>query len=310
MNHVSRDIIQDTVIKVIDNELTFDQYLTVSDKEYLLDHGIVRHVDEGDILCQQHQVDDKLYIIIMGEVEVSEERDREHFVLAHLGTGELFGEISAMFNTPRVSTVRVSKPTVLLELTGKTMQYMMMQNSGLNEAINIRYQSRITETALRSVSVFRHLPTAELNRLRESSSIVSVPIGGSIVKEGEQGDALYVIIHGTAKVSHAEHNRKFNLAILQSGEYFGEWSLLTGAPRAATVSALTQVDVVRVECGSFLKFIQDNPEVRDRIDLVAQNRHEQADYLGHVRSSPTNLGQMFNNFNSVNNDKNSKHLTH
>ncbi len=309
MSHVSRDIIQDTVIKVIDNELTFDQYLTVSDKEYLLDHGIVRHVDEGDILCQQHQVDDKLYIIIMGEVEVSEERDREHFVLAHLGTGELFGEISAMFNTPRVSTVRVSKPSVLLELTGKTMQYMMMQNSGLNEAINIRYQSRITETALRSVSVFRHLPSDELNRLRDSSSIVSVPIGGSIVKEGEQGDALYIIIHGTAKVSHAEHNRKFNLAILQSGEYFGEWSLLTGGPRAATVSALTQVDVVRVECGSFLKFIQDNPEVRDRIDLVAQNRHEQADYLGHARTSPQNLGQMFNSY-SVNDDKSNKPLTH
>jgi len=310
MNRVSRENVQDEVINVIDNELTFDQYLKVDDKEYLLDHGIVRHVNEGEILCQQHQVDDKLYIIIMGEVEVSEERDREHFVLAHLSAGELFGEISAMFNTPRISTVRISKPTVLLELNGNTMQHLVMRNSALYDAIIQRYRRRITETALRSVSVFRHLSSTTLRSLQECSSIVSVPVGGSIVQEGEPGDALYIIIHGTAKVSHAEHNRKLNLAILQSGEYFGEWSLLTGAPRAATVSALTQVDVVRVDCGSFLKFIQENPEIRDRIDLVAHNRHEQADYLGHTRGAPAEMSKMFKNFDNVSIDKNNKTLPH
>jgi len=307
MNNVPSSNIQDTVNKVIDCELTFDQYLKVDDKEYLLDHGVVRHVNEGDILCQQHQVDDKLYIIIMGEVEVSEERDREHFVLTHLGAGELFGEIAAMFNTPRVSTVRISKPTVLLEFNGETMQHLVMKNAALYDAIVRRYRNRITETALRSVSAFRHLPSEILRTLQESSSIVSVPVGGSIVQEGEPGDALYIIIHGTAKVSHADHNRKLNLAILQSGEYFGEWSLLTGAPRTATVSALTQVDVVRVECQSFLKFIQENPEIRDRIDLVAHNRHEQADYLEHVRGAPADLSKMFKNFNDVSVEKTIAH---
>jgi len=310
MSQLNRDTVQDTVMQVIDNQLTFDQFLNIDDKEYLLDHGIVRHVNEGEILCQQHQVDDKLYIIIMGEVEVSEEHDREHFVLAHLGAGELFGEISAMFNTPRISTVRISKPTVLLELKGNTMQYIVAKNAKLYDAIISRYRSRITETALRSVSIFRHLPSETLSSLQDSSSIVSVPVGGSIVQEGEPGDALYIIIHGTAKVSHSDHNRKLNLAILQSGEYFGEWSLLTGAPRTATVSALTQVDVVRVDCSSFLKFIQDNPDIRDRIDLVAHNRHEQTDYLGHVRRQPSDLSKMFNNFNNVSIDKQTKSISH
>jgi len=310
MSPISRENVQDAVINVIDNELTFDQYLTISDKEYLLDHGNVRHVNEGDILCQQHQVDDKLYIIIMGEVEVSEEREREHFILAHLGAGELFGEIAAMFNTPRISTVRISKPTVLLELNGKMMQHIVMRNAALYDAIITRYRDRVTETALRSVSVFRHLPSHTLQSLQECSSIVSVPVGGSIVQEGEPGDALYIIIHGTAKVSHSEHNRKLNLAILQSGEYFGEWSLLTGAPRTATVSALTQVDVVRVDCGLFLKFIQDNPEIRDRIDLVAHNRHEQANYLEHVRGTPIDMSKIFKNFNNVSIEKETKSLHH
>lgn len=310
MSPISCENVHNEVIKVIDNELTFDQYLNIDDKEYLLDHGNVRHVNEGEILCQQHQVDNKLYIIIMGEVEVSEEREREQFVLAHLSTGELFGEISAMFNTPRVSTVRISKPSVLLELNGEIMQQLVLRNTALYDAIISRYRSRITETALRSVSVFRHLPNSTLSSLQDNSSLVSVPVGSSIVQEGEPGDALYIIIHGTAKVSHADHNRKLNLAILQSGEYFGEWSLLTGAPRTATVSALTQVDMVRVDCASFLKFIQEHPEIRKRIDVIAQNRHEQLDYLEHVHSAPTDVGKIFKNFNNVSIDKNFKSISH
>ncbi|MFV1984345.1 MAG: cyclic nucleotide-binding domain-containing protein [Thiohalomonadales bacterium] len=310
MSPISSENVQDEVIKVIDNELTFDQFLNIDDKEYLLDHGNVRHVNEGEILCQQHQVDNKLYIIIMGEVEVSEEREREQFVLAHLSTGELFGEISAMFNTPRVSTVRISKPSVVLELDGEIMQQLVLRNAALYDAIISRYRNRITETALRSVSVFRHLPRSTLSSLQDNASIVSVPVGSSIVQEGEPGDALYIIIHGTAKVSHADHNRKLNLAILQSGEYFGEWSLLTGAPRTATVSALTQVDMVRVDSASFLKFIQEHPEIRERIDAVAQNRHEQSDYLEHVHGAPTDVSKIFKNFNNVSIDKNVKSISH
>lgn len=307
MSNETQFEVQDVVSKVVENELAFDRLLSSDEKQYLVDHGVVRHVNEGEVLCQQHQVDNKLYLIVMGEVEVSEERNKEHVVLAHLGKGELFGEISAMFNTPRISTVRVSKPSVLLELKGTDMDKLVQNNSKLYDAVINRYRQRITDTALRSVTLFRYLPDSTLKSLKEYSSIVSVPIGGSIVQEGEPGDALYIIIYGTARVSHSDHNRRLNLAILQSGEYFGEWSLLTGAPRTATVSALTQVDAVRVDCIPFLKFIQENPDVRDRIDLVAHNRHEQSDYLEHVHSTPMELSRMFSNFDNVSIDKVFRH---
>jgi len=50
---------------------------------------------------------------------------------------------------------------------------------------------------------------------------------------------------------------------------------LTGAPRAASISALTQMEVVRLGCEEFLEFIQKYPHVRDNFDLVAYERHEQ-----------------------------------
>jgi len=65
-----------------------------------------------------------------------------------------------------------------------------------------------------------------------------------------------------------------------------------------------------ISISSFLKFIQENPDIRDRIDLVAHNRHEQADYLEHVRGAPTDLSKMFTNFNDVSIDKPHKRLSH
>ena len=136
------------------------------------------------------------------------------------------------------------------------------------------YKKRVTDTAIRSVSAFRGLGEDMIQKLVSESSLVSIPAGGLLVKEGESGDALYVIIHGMARVSHGDGAKHVNLALLRAGDYFGEWSLMTGAPRAASVSAITRLDAVRIDCKTFLDFIQDNPEVRDRLDMVAHNRHE------------------------------------
>ena len=267
--------IQEAVIDAVNTSSAFDNLLTVDERHVLIEQGNVCSFSPGDILCRQNQVDSHVYIIIMGEVEVSEDIDGENLVLAYLGRGEIFGEISAFFNMPRVSTVRVSKPSVLLEIPGSLLEDLSVDHTELRDAVIKRYRERITDTAFRSVDLFRYLPSEILSELQDQSSILSLPKGSEIVKEGEPGDALYVIVHGKVQVSRNENNESAKLAILESGEYFGEWSLLTGAPRGATVLALTSAVLIRVDCQPFLAFIQRNPGVRERIDLVAHNRNVQ-----------------------------------
>lgn len=280
--------IQEVVIHAVNTSPAFDNLLTVDERQVLVEQGNVCSFSPGDILCKQNQVDSHVYIIIMGEVEVSEDIDGENLVLAYLGRGEIFGEISAFFNMPRVSTVRVSKPSVLLEIPGSLLVGLSVDHIELRDAVIKRYRERITDTAFRSVDLFRYLPTEILSDLQDQSSILSLPKGSEIVKEGEPGDALYMIVHGKVQVSHNENNESAKLATLESGEYFGEWSLLTGAPRGATVLALTSAVLIRVDRQPFLAFIQQNPGVRDRIDLVAHNRNVQR--MSHNKS--TNVAEI------------------
>ncbi len=290
--------IYEVIEKAIDNQTAFGDLLLAEEKQTLIDYGTVHSAAIGEVLCKQGENDRRVFIIVMGEVEISEGHDENQVVLAHLKRGEVFGEISALFNSPRISNVTVTKPSVLLIISGESFEKVITGRSELYSAILERYKNRLSETALRSVDLFRHIDKAALQPLIDASSIASVPEGGVIVNEGEAGDYFYIIISGTARVSHDLGGSTINLALMHSGDYFGEWSVLTGAPRAATVSAMNRVDMLRIERSAMLDFIQKQPEVGERIDLVAHNRREMVSGSG-VPDSPEQLKQMVKNIQDV-----------
>ena len=290
--------ISEVIEKAIDKQTAFGDLLTTLEKQILIDYGTVHSAGIGDVLCKQGEVDRRVFIIVMGEVEITEGGNNDHVVLAHLRQGEVFGEISALFDSPRISTVRITKPSVLLIIPGEIFEKVITKRPALYSAILERYKNRLSETALHSVDLFRHLDNDALKPLIDASSIVSVPEGKAIVSEGEAGDHFYIIIRGTARVSHDLGDCTINLALMHSGDYFGEWSVLTGAPRAATVSAMSRVDMLSIERSALLEFIKQQPEVGERIDLVAHNRRARLSGSG-IPESAEQLKRMVKNIENV-----------
>lgn len=262
------------VEKAVATHQLFGDLLTAVEKEYLLDRGIVRSVAPGIRLCRQHQRDDKVYILVVGAVEASAGEDSGKTHIASIKQGEVFGEIAALFGMPRICDITVTRPSVVLEIPSNVLRTIIEARSQLRDAVMQRFRHRITETALRAVPLFRYLPDDSMRQLVESATLVGLPPGCILIEEGEVGDAFYVIIYGNLRVSHDIAGRHLNLALLQPGDFFGEWSLLTGAPRAATVSALMQTELVAIDRSAFLKILQLHPEIRDRIDLEAHDRFE------------------------------------
>ena len=280
--------------KAISTHGAFGELLNGPEKQFLMDHGVVRSAALDEVLCHRQQLDTRVYILVLGEVEVSDTVDGKRIVLARLGPGEVFGEISALFRIPRISDVTVTQPSVLIEIPGDILERVISDRSELQFAITQRYKSRLTETALRSVPSLRDVSHDRIASLIEYSTLVGIPPGGVIVSEEELGDALYIIIYGTARVSHEVNGERLNIALLRAGDYFGEWSLLTGLPRTASVVAVTRVEALRVDSAPFQEFIQQNPDVRERIDEVAHNRHSALEGVVSSESSTfsTELSQL------------------
>ena len=106
--------------------------------------------------------------------------------------------------------------------------------------------------------------------------------GEAIVRQGDEGRSAYVICRGRVRVSLDPGDTE--LAVLDSGAYFGEMSLLTGEPRAATVRAIDDCEVLEVTDDQFRRFVMQRPSMVDRIGTVVSERRAG---IARARSSVT-----------------------
>jgi len=88
---------------------------------------------------------------------------------------------------------------------------------------------------LKLVPLFQGLSKTDLLKVARITDQVNVPEGTVLAKQGEPGDAFYLLVSGTAVVRR--NGRK--LGELEPGDFFGEVALLDRGPRSATVQILT-----------------------------------------------------------------------
>jgi CRP/FNR family transcriptional regulator, cyclic AMP receptor protein len=80
--------------------------------------------------------------------------------------------------------------------------------------------------------------------------------------EGSRSDSLYVIVRGAVKIyRNAQDGREKILSVLGSGEIFGEFSLLDGQPRSASVATLQPSEMLSIDHLDFRRFIMNSPDV-------------------------------------------------
>jgi len=83
-----------------------------------------------------------------------------------------------------------------------------------------------------------------------------------IVREGDPGDAMFVIVTGSVAVSTAARGSPLQLATMGEGDFFGEGSLITGKPRTATITALTDCELLCLSRSALDEIARTHPRVR------------------------------------------------
>jgi CRP-like cAMP-binding protein len=114
----------------------------------------------------------------------------------------------------------------------------------------------------RKIPLFSELNDAELDAIVALASTNNVPKKSIVVQEGEMGNALYVILKGSVKISYySPEGREVVLSLLQEGSIFGEMSLLDKEPRSATVSTLEDSKLSLIRHGDFERLLLEQPAI-------------------------------------------------
>lgn len=125
---------------------------------------------------------------------------------------------------------------------------------------------------LMAVDFLATLDTKQIGVLAEGARWELYLPGERIVRQGDPGEVLYVIVSGTADVRLEQGGLTTTVTTLEAGKFFGEMSLLTGEPRSATVVAATQLSVIAVGKQALLQVVQEDRRLIERIGEVVARR--------------------------------------
>ncbi|WP_027148268.1 cyclic nucleotide-binding domain-containing protein [Methylobacter tundripaludum] len=114
-------------------------------------------------------------------------------------------------------------------------------------------------TALLRSPIFQRLPPANLQKILMSLEVVHFKSGETILEQGGIGDYYYLIKNGQCLLTRkpSPNAKEIKLAQLANGDTFGEDSLLSGAPRNVTITALTDIVLLRLDKKQFISLIKE-----------------------------------------------------
>lgn len=121
---------------------------------------------------------------------------------------------------------------------------------------------------LKGIELFAAVPSEDLVGLAAITTEVTVDEEEQVFREGDRGDALYLVVEGTVRVSRGGRT----LATMGEREVFGEMALLDPAPRSATATAATSVTLLRVAQDDFADLLRERPEVAAGVLRVLTRR--------------------------------------
>jgi len=119
---------------------------------------------------------------------------------------------------------------------------------------------------LACVSLLEPLGLDLVRRLAVDSVDRGYAAGEQVIRQGEPGASMFVIMSGSVEVTAREGDAAAaRLAVLGPGDHFGEMSLMTGAPRVATVTTLAETRLLEVGKEAFRAVLEAHPDLVEQL---------------------------------------------
>jgi CRP-like cAMP-binding protein len=141
---------------------------------------------------------------------------------------------------------------------------------------------------LRQQPLFKCLSDDQLDFLLPRGRVAHFGSGETLIQQGDEGNSMFILVEGKASVLVNRNGAAKPVAQLNSGDCFGEMSLLTGEPRMATVVAQTDCELVEIGKSVLAESIKQNPKLLEQLSELLARRQLETDFV--LKSNPQTDG--------------------
>ncbi|RMH12152.1 MAG: hypothetical protein D6701_13895 [Gemmatimonadetes bacterium] len=132
---------------------------------------------------------------------------------------------------------------------------------------------------LKKVPFFRDMPEADFEAVAARLRPRTAPAGDTIVRQGDRGDAMFLVARGVVRVKRTDDGITRDVATLIAGDFFGEMALLHGTRRTATCRAVTPCALYELRRQDLEAVLATHPGIRQVLEETAARRRAELDEL-------------------------------
>lgn len=149
--------------------------------------------------------------------------------------------------------------------------------------------------SLRGVSYFQNFSDLELRELIARGYQKQLKATEVLFREGDRGDAFYLILSGSVEVFEEKLNKHLNT--LEAGSFFGEVALMLDTPRTAAVRAIENTVLFTIDRLNFQHLLQDYPQLAEVIARkLSENQQELTQRQEQIKELGLSEAENTNNF--------------
>jgi len=220
---------------------------------------IIKQLPSGKVLFKKGERDNQTCYVLSGEIDLLVGRSVKQKLLGN--TEEAMHPLAPQ--QPRQFTAKSKTPVTILHIDSGLLDVMLTwDQSGEIEVNEIYSDSEINDDwmarMLQSELLLR-LPALNIQQLIMRMESVEIVAGTPIVNQDDEGDYYYIIKKGDCIVTRkpSSNARAVKLAELHSGDSFGEESLLSGGKRNATITMVTDGEIMRLSKTDFDELLKE-----------------------------------------------------
>jgi len=200
---------------------------------------------DGESFAEEGERADSLIVVLEGTLACCQSGKAEP--VWKKKQGDMIDEVAVLFAYPRRYTFKAE---------GETIVAMLSHTEYVTLCTRMAFRQRLRyKHMLKSSKMLEMMEDEALEKLCDAFSISRYLPGENIVTQGEQGAEFYLISAGTVRVWVSNGGDEQEYIRLHAGNLFGERALLKNEPRAASVTAVTEVEVLVLSRGKFERML-------------------------------------------------------
>ena len=256
----------------------------------------VKSFQKGDLICRKGEYELDLCFILAGAADLYDNVAGEGYKkVASLPAGVFYGELGALGGLPRSTDVIAGfDGTEILYIPNYALKFV---NSNLQARTLImdRYRDRAVRAMANAIDLFEGVPRSFIDNLIPRCEIQRYDLRGiTLIKQGEEGDAFYLVRDGFVQVvRERDDGSKRVLAYLRTGDYFGEMALLGGGIRNSSVLTAGKCELIKILKPDFLELCKQYPAVEQSVrETIERRYHEEQQITPEISALLDRSGQL------------------